>query len=531
MAQNTFMRKLVLFTTILLTIFIQGFSQFAEVDWGTPFKQSDKEWFSQILGENGNAFFVQKNIRTGMLSYDVVIEKYNKESFDLEFSTPVYNEQMYARENQKKNRIMEVNDVLMMEKDILVFISEYDPGTDSYTSYAQKVNFDGTLNGGLITLDIYKTPEKSLRGKYEFAKSPDNKYILLYHKRPFKMYNDEKFKIKKFTQNLEPVWEKDLMFPYKDKDFNLYKLKIMDDGNCYMLARVFLDNEEAREKKNNLEATYFYKLLSFSDSDTTDEVIFKEIDITLPKKWITDVTFTTFNDEIICAGFYADKKDMAVNGTFFLRIEKTSGLIRAQDTEEFSKAFLAEFLGDKNAERGNGLRDFMLDELIRRDDGGIVLVAEQFFIKTVCYTNNSSGYTKCRDYNYYNDILVVNINSQGEIEWNARIPKKSVDTQEGNYLSYALAVKGNQVYVLYNENPGNLAITDPTKLKNVNISSSIAVLANINSKGVVSRETLFNTKESQCYLRPKTCKQVNLQELIIFGVKGKNSQWGKLKIF
>lgn len=519
------MRKFVLIWILTLSLSYPTFSQFAEVDWGTAINKEATESFNNILGETSDAFFVEKHIKTGLLSFDVAIEKYNKETFEKEFSTVVYNSQMYA--DKKKTRVMDVNDVLMLDNKILMFVSEYDRASDTYTSYAQKMNLDGLLDGTLIKLDEYKTPEKSLRGKYEFVKSPDNKNIVLYHKRPFKMYNDEKFKIKKFDQDLNLIWEKDLAFPYKDKDFNLFSLKVMNDGNCYILARIFLDNEEAREKKNNLEATYYFKLLSFSDTDTIQESFFKETNIELPKRWITDISFTTINDEIVCAGFYADKKDMAVTGTFFMRIEKTTGLIRAQDTEEFSKTFLAEFIGDKKAERGNGLRDFVLSDIIRRNDGGLMLVGEQFFIKTVCYT--SSGNTRCNDYYYYNDIIVVNINSKGEIEWNARVPKRSMDSQNGFYLSYALAVKGNQVYFIYNENQKNLTITDPRMLKNVNISSSVAVLAHINSKGDVSREVLFTSKESQAYLRPKTCKQLNPNQMIILGVKGKNTQWGKLR--
>lgn len=524
------MIKRIVFVLFISVLVGTAQAQLAEADWGTPFKQTRWGGFEEVLGETADGFFVTRKKKTGLITYDLYIEKYSKENFAQEFSTVVYNEQMYS-ESSKKNRVMEVNGALMLNENIVVFISEYDKKDDTYTSYAQKVNLNGELDGGLVTLDVYKTPEKSLRGRFEFGASPDKKHVLLYHKRPFKIYNDEKFKIKKFTEELQLVWEKDFVFPYKDKDFNLTKIAVMNDGYVYMMARVFLDNEEAREKKNNKEATYYYKLLSFADTDTIQDEKLKETDISISKKWITDVEFTTRNDEIICAGFYADKKDMAINGMFFLRIERSSGKIRAQDTEEFSKAFLAEFLGDKKAERGVGLRDFELDDLILNNDGSIVLVAEQFFIKTVC-TTDSRGFTRCRDYYYFNDILVVSINSKGEIEWNARVPKRQVDSRGGYYLSYALAVKGEKLYFLYNENPKNLQVTDPRLLKFVNIPKSVAVLAEVNSKGEVSRDALFSAKElNKVYMRPNMCHQINASEMIIFAINGKNNMWGKLKLY
>ncbi len=524
------MIKRVVFVLFISILAATARAQLAEAEWGTPFKQTRWSSFEEVLGETADGFFVTRKKITGLTTYDLYVEKYSKENFAQEFSTVVYNEQMYS-ESSKKNRVMEVNGALMLNENIVVFISEYDKNNDTYTSYAQKVNLNGELDGGLITLDVYKTPEKSLRGRYEFTASPDKKHVVLYHKRPFKIYNDEKFKIKKFTEELQPVWEKDFVFPYKDKDFNLTKIAVMNDGYVYLMARIFLDNEETREKKNNKEATYYYKLLSFADTDSIQEEKLKETDISISKKWITDVEFTIRNDEIICAGFYADKKDMAVTGMFFMRIEKTTGKIRAQDTEEFSKAFLAEFLGDKKAERGVGLRDFELDDLILNNNGEVILVAEQSFIKSVC-TFDSRGLTRCRDYYYYNDILVISINSKGEIEWNARVPKRQMDSEGGYYLSYALAVKGEKLYFLYNENPKNLEVKDSRLLKFVNIPKSVAVLAEVNSKGEVSRDVLFSAKElNKVYMRPNMCQQINANEMIIFAINGKNNMWGKLKLY
>lgn len=524
------MIKHIVFVLFLSVIASTTQAQLVDVEWGPSFKRTGWGGFDEILGETSDGFFVTRKKMTGLTTYDLFIEKYSKKNFALEFSTPVYNEQLYS-ERAKKNRYMEVSGTIMLNENIVVFISEYDRTNDTYTSYAQKVNLNGELDGGLITLDVYKTPEKSLRGRYEFMASPDKKHVILYYKRPFKIYNDEKFKIKKFTEELQPVWEKDFVFPYKDKDFNLTKIAVMNDGNVYMLARIFMDNEEAREKKNNMEATYYYKLLSFADTDTIQDENLKETDISISKKWITDVTFTIRNDEIICSGFYADKKDMAVNGMFFMRIERNTAKIRALDTEEFSKSFLAEFMGVKKAERGIGLRDFELNDLILKNDGSVILIAEQSYIKSVC-TTDTREITRCRDYYYYNDILVVKINSNGVIEWNARIPKRQMDSKEGYYLSYAWAIKGDKLYFLYNENPKNLKVTDPRMLKHVNIPNSVTVLADINSKGEVSRDVLFSAKElSKLYLRPKMCRQINLNEMIIFAINGKNNMWGKLKLY
>jgi hypothetical protein len=95
-----------------------------------------------------------------------------------------------------------------------------------------------------------------------------------------------------------------------------------------------------------------------------------------------------------------------------------------------------------------------------------------------------------------------------------------------------MAIKGDKLYFLYNENPKNLEVTDPRLLKLVNIPKSVAVLAEVNSKGEVSRDALFSSKElNKVYMRPQICRQINANEMIIFAINGKNNMWGKLKLY
>jgi hypothetical protein len=62
-------------------------------------------------------------------------------------------------------------------------------------------------------------------------------------------------------------------------------------------------------------------------------------------------------------------------------------------------------------------------------------------------------------------------------------------------------------------------------------SSSVTVLAEINSKGEVSREKIFDGNNSKVYIKSNLGEQIADKEMIIFGINGSKNQWGKMKFY
>ena len=101
-----------------------------------------------------------------------------------------------------------------------------------------------------------------------------------------------------------------------------------------------------------------------------------------------------------------------------------------------------------------------MDQLILRNDGGALLIAEQYFVQEEYdrnqfydpyYSNYYNRNYNDIDYVYnYNDIIVVNIRPDGEIEWTARIPKRQVTTNDGGYYSsYAMSIVRSKIYFVF----------------------------------------------------------------------------------
>ncbi len=138
---------------------------------------------------------------------------------------------------------------------------------------------------------------------------------------------------------------------------------------------------------------------------------------------------------------------------------------------------------------------------------------------------------------YYNDIIVISIDPEGQIEWTEKIAKRQHTVNDfGYYSSYALAIDDDKMNFIFNDNIKNLVSSAMTKgkLKGLvyNFSKSfkwsVTVLVQLDSDGRQVKEALFNTKEAKFLIRPKVAKQISNNELVIYGQKKKAERFGKI---
>ena len=212
-----------------------------------------------------------------------------------------------------------------------------------------------------------------------------------------------------------------------------------------------------------------------------------------------------------------------------------------RSTKDFGLDFITSNLKEKTAQKAKKkaakgknveLFEYDLDHLILREDGGAVLVGEQYYMRvTTSTTTTANGGTTTRTtyHYYYNDIIVVNIDPSGNIQWAEKIPKRQYARNDnGRYSSYAMAVVEDRMYFVFNDNPKNLFEATPGKTYNMTLGSkSIVTLVEMNSDGRFSREALFTKQDAGVYTKPKLCEQIGDNELVIFGLRKKNQRFMK----
>jgi len=353
-----------------------------------------------------------------------------------------------------------------------------------------------------------------LQGKFDYAPSPDSsKAVIFFSEAPDTRNRtwgadaaSNKFTVKVLDNNFKKVWGEKVTLPYDENLYEHRQIEVDNEGNVYILAKIY--DKRIREKVRG-KANYKYKIIALREGEER-----KEYDLYLKDKFITDIIFKPDRrtNNIICSGFYSERNSDGFKGAFFLAIDKETKEVSRANTKAFSVDFMSNFMRERRAERGGEAYDFDMRDIVLRTDGGAVLIAEQFFVTT---NSQRDMYTGQFYYNYqynYNDIIAVNINPDGTVEWSTFVPKWQRSTNP-TYSSFSKAVVSDKIYFVFNERI--------SKRGNV-------MLATVNADGTVDMKDLFRNKESGVIIRPMVCRQVSENEMIIYGEWGRKYKFGRI---
>ncbi|MFT3885514.1 MAG: hypothetical protein QM724_08815 [Flavobacteriales bacterium] len=137
--------------------------------------------------------------------------------------------------------------------------------------------------------------------------------------------------------------------------------------------------------------------------------------------------------------------------------------------------------------------------------------------------------TYCVTYYVYNDMIVVNVNPQGNIEWSVKVPKRQLTANDGGYYSsYALEVKGSNIYLIFNDTGENLFLKKGDKVKQFDLKGrdALVTIVTIDRDGNMSREALFTPDRREAILRPKDCVELENEQMLIYATRKKEYRFG-----
>jgi len=185
----------------------------------------------------------------------------------------------------------------------------------------------------------------------------------------------------------------------------------------------------------------------------------------------------------------------------------------------------------KKEEKGGDVEmdQYDLHDLVMRSDGGVVLVGEQYYVRTHTYTTYTNGVPTYHSYTsyHYGDIIAVNVSPAGVIEWSAILPKRQSTQGQGIfYFSYSLAVVGDALYVLYNDDPKNIDFKMPGTPRVLSgTESSIIMVNQIDGSGKVTRYPIFSSFGADLSFWPNVSEQVSPHDLILFAKRKRDQQF------
>jgi hypothetical protein len=370
-------------------------------------------------------------------------------------------------------------------------------------------------------------------GDFDFRVSRDSSKILVFYNLPYGKNEPESIGFNVLDSEMKSLWQKNVTLPYKDNLFDVTTFRIDNSGNVYLLGLVY---KEKRKSKRNGQPNYHYEILACRHEGNT----LVQYPVVLEDRFLSDMQIEILDEnQVVCAGFYSDKGTYSVKGTYFLKVDVGNKEIKTKSFKDFDLGFIIQNMSEREASRTlrkseSGtepeLYEYDLDKLLIGKDGSAILIGEQYFMKAVTNTIFVNGImtTNTTYHFYYNDIIAVKINAEGQIEWTEKIAKTQHSVNDnGFYSSYTLAIIRGKICFIFNDNPKNISYKGVGRPVNFNGTESVVMIASLNQKGEQHRQPLF--KNSQDIItRPKVCKQISNNEVILFGQRKKSQQFARV---
>ena len=532
----------------------------ANVKWSPDLQEPSNADIKKIIATEAGGFYALRERQGGVLSNTTATKPI------LEF----YNANMKLVRSKEldldiKGKARFVKDVVMLDRRLWVLSYFYNEKHEKTYLFAQEIS-KSTFNLGKDLIKIAEQDQKNQDKSDVFtvATSRDSSKIVIFNRQPNENKQQE-FSLTVFDSDFKELWSKEAKLPYSRKNFSIEDYQLDNQGNVYLLGIIYTEGSNRLERRG--KATYQYDVVAYRQDDTRTEAYEYKID--MKDRFISDLSFKIADDgDLVCAGFYSDKGAKSVKGSCFFKINPKTHDKTSISSRPFDFQFMTTNLSERNKERAKiamekgdkeaepELYDYSIDKLITRSDGGVIMIAEQYFIDERLRNNNNfgygnwgspfynpyayssiydpygnrNGYNRQPDYYFnYNDIIIVNIQPDGEIAWSARIPKRQTSVNDfGMYSSYGMSIVADKLYFVYNDDPKNL---DP-KTKRIATETpdkySVVTIAEVNRDGQVRRSPLFQNKDNGVVVRPKISKQVGRRDLAIYGESGRRYKFGVL---
>ncbi len=518
------------FLLFVANVQAQGVTNKATVQFGEEVKDGKRVLLEGVVHYADDGMYVIKYSVSFFAPTKYIIEKFDLDLKRVKSAPLIF-----------RNKKVVPEYFVSLNGNLYVLFEEKDKDA-KVTRYYQQ-GFDETtfkLKDEIIEISSIEYEKNRNRGEFYFEKSKKNSKLLIYNHMPYERKEAQKLGFKVFDKDFKLLWQKNVTMPYKDELFEVNEYQVDNAGNCYIIGKLYQEKKEARKSKRDKRPIFEYKILKYTATEDTP----LEYTPKLNDHFITDIQISLDReDNIVCVGFYSEKGYYQIKGSFYLSIDKENKKIENQKIEEFEVSFMTETdnarvqkRAKKKSEKGKTveLYKYNINEIILKEKGGAVVVAEQYYMYEVVHHTKNGSYTT---YHYvYGDIIVLNMDEKGNVLWKTKIPKAQHTVNDfGLISSYALTVVGDRLYFVFNDHPDNMTYVAGGKdrMKNfvgMKTKKIVTTLVEVDNKGKQTREMLYEYNRRKQWLFAQKGKQVAKNELMLYtGMKGFKSQFIRVK--
>lgn len=384
--------------------------------------------------------------------------------------------------------------VIYPEKTLVFYVSRQ---KDAAVLFAEKWNSKFTGDGNAVVVDTIRSGKLDAASMLRVAPSQNQSKIICYY--PAGDMEAERLMLILTDSELNIITRREIDIPRTD-DKRLLLRKVFPDneGNVYILLE-----DESKARKNASAADAFVVQMVERASEAIREINLR-LQRPVFRKLYLDVD--NVNRNLVATGFYTDHDGEEAQGFFYSIYDLGSHKLTASKYTKFSPEVIYEVTGKDTSKTSSGFYSFEVYDLVLRYDGGAIIVAESRFntqenMQVPSFTPSIGPSFRTINISYYNDIMVLSVDSTGRLHWSKVLKKKQIsEDDDGFFSSYCLAATGSKLHFVYNEE-----IYHKTNVSEYQIDKN----------GFSERHYLFNAGDRNVLLVPKLGKQVSSNEILI----------------
>ena len=241
-----------------------------------------------------------------------------------------------------------------------------------------------------------------------------------------------------FGEGLSVEWEADQRIVYPDRPPRESTIKVNEEGDVFIVS--LLDDQKLRSLWNVTKNRYH--LIAVTENGQHNNTYLLDF----PNLYIRGVQIEPGMDhDMSCVGFHSPTHFRGmVNGIFYLELDNAAAQFINQRFYEFEPWFLTEAIARDPRKEPEEMFDFRVRQLIRRNNGNFMLLAENEF---------------AQQYDTYQNIIVACFSPGGKLEWARVVPKRQgIDPHINvNYSSYSVHAPWytDRIYLVFNDDIDN----------------------------------------------------------------------------
>ena len=403
--------------------------------------------------------------------------------------------QLYEREFQFERRKTDIISLIPGDTAFHVIYGYRHKG--DYFVKHRVYNEDAQLLDSVTIVEVHKM-YFSPRFKQTF--SEDKSKILLFR-------TDKESEMNAMVYDLhsrKTLWTKQMLFKSGSLRRDFRKMLVSDNGDMMMI----LDNERMSDR---------YKEFSVIRINSATNVLAKK-SISLNDFLANDLhaRYDNVNHQLVMSGLYNEKVVGKSKGMYVatLKLDGARGDVRILP---FTEDLLEEVHG-KDVSIKKGVANFTVQDIVLRQDGGVLLIAEmnkEYSRRPTVPVRRDGGFGRSGwvDY-YFEDLVIFSVHPDGREHWRTVLHKKQYSQDdEGMYSSFFLFKTPEKLRLLFND-----------EIKQENTVSEYMLRGN----GFYKRNSVFSTDYQRLRLRFRDAVQVAHNECIV--PSERNSRLSLVKI-